>query len=86
MKRYILPLVLLLSCGCTNEIQNETVNSVICDVKKAYYNLQYALEAKKVAEDMVEKHAKGVLLSKTFKTDTRVYKYIYEFSRKKYNS
>ncbi len=33
-----------------------TVNSVICDVKTAYYNLQYALEAKKVAEDMVKKY------------------------------
>ena len=34
-----------------------TVNDVICEVKKAYYNLQYALEAKKVAEDMVVKYA-----------------------------
>ncbi|MBE7711024.1 MAG: TolC family protein [Cyanobacteria bacterium SIG31] len=30
-----------------------TVNDVVCEVKKAYYNLQYALEAKKVAQEMV---------------------------------
>lgn len=34
-----------------------TVNDVICEVKQAYYNLQYAIEAKKVAEDMVVKYA-----------------------------
>ena len=34
----------------------ETVNDVVCEVKKAYYNLQYAIEAKKVAEDMVKKY------------------------------
>lgn len=34
-----------------------TVNDVICEVKKSYYNLQYALEAKRVAEDMVAKYA-----------------------------
>ena len=34
-----------------------TVNDVICDVKNAYYNLQYALEAKRVAEEMVAKYA-----------------------------
>ncbi len=33
-----------------------TVNDVICEVKKAYYSLQYALEAKKVAEEMVERY------------------------------
>lgn len=33
-----------------------TVNDVVCEVKKAYYNLQYALEAKKVAEEMVQRH------------------------------
>lgn len=33
-----------------------TVNQVVCEVKKAYYNLQYALEAKKVAEYMVERY------------------------------
>lgn len=32
------------------------VNDVVCEVKKAYYNLQYALESKHVAEDMVEKY------------------------------
>lgn len=32
-----------------------TVNDVVYQVKEAYYNLQYALEAKKVAEDMVKK-------------------------------
>lgn len=33
-----------------------TVNEVICNVKKAYYALQYAYEAKKVAEDMVARY------------------------------
>lgn len=33
-----------------------TVNDVVCEVKKAYYNLQYALEAKKVAEEMVVRY------------------------------
>lgn len=33
-----------------------TVNEVVCEVKKAYYNLQYAIEAKKVAEEMVERY------------------------------
>lgn len=33
-----------------------TVNDVICEVKKAYYAFQYALEAKKVAEEMVERY------------------------------
>lgn len=32
------------------------VNQVVCDVKKAYYNLQYAIEAKKVAEEMVGRY------------------------------
>ncbi len=32
------------------------VNEVVCDVKKAYYNLQYALESKKVAQDMVNRY------------------------------
>ena len=34
-----------------------TVNEVICDVKTAYYNLQYAIEAKRVAEDAVARYA-----------------------------
>ena len=34
-----------------------TVNDVLCEVKKSYYYLQYAIEAKKVAEDMVAKYA-----------------------------
>ena len=34
-----------------------TVNDVICEVKTAYYNLQYAMEAKKVAEDSVARYA-----------------------------
>lgn len=34
----------------------EIVNEVICDVKKAYYNYQYALEAQKVAVEMVERY------------------------------
>ncbi len=33
-----------------------TVNDVICEVKKAYYAFQYALEAKKVAEEMVQRY------------------------------
>ena len=33
-----------------------TVNDVVCEVKKAYYNMQYALESKKVAEEMVERY------------------------------
>ena len=33
-----------------------TVNDVVCEVKKAYYNLQYAIEAKKVAQEMVERN------------------------------
>lgn len=33
-----------------------TVNNVVCEVKKAYYNLQYTLEAKKVAQEMVERY------------------------------
>jgi outer membrane protein TolC len=33
-----------------------TVNDVVCEVKKAYYNLQYTLEAKKVAEEMVSRY------------------------------
>ena len=32
------------------------VNDVVCEVKKAYYNLQYALEARKVAEEMVSRY------------------------------
>ena len=33
-----------------------TVNDVVCEVKKAYYNLQYALESRKVAQEMVERY------------------------------
>ena len=32
------------------------VNDVVCEVKKAYYSLQYALESRKVAEEMVERY------------------------------
>lgn len=32
------------------------VNDVVCEVKKAYYNLQYALESRKVAQDMVNRY------------------------------
>jgi len=32
------------------------VNDVVCEVKKAYYNLQYALESRKVALEMVERY------------------------------
>ncbi len=34
-----------------------TVNDVVCQVKTAYYNLQYAIEAKKVAQDSVARYA-----------------------------
>jgi len=33
-----------------------TVNDVVCEVKKAYYGFQYALEAKRVAEEMVDRY------------------------------
>ena len=33
-----------------------TVNDFICEVKKAYYNLQYTLEAEKVAQEMVSRY------------------------------
>ena len=33
-----------------------TVNDIVCEVKKAYYNLQYSLEARKVAQEMVERY------------------------------
>ena len=33
-----------------------TVNDVVCEVKKAYYGLQYALEAQRVAEEMVARY------------------------------
>lgn len=48
-----------------------TVNDVVCEVKKAYFNLQYSLEAKKVAEEMVQRYeafynqAKGFYLAGT---------------------
>ena len=48
-----------------------TVNDVVCEVKKAYYNLQYALEAKKVAAEMVSRYeafyeqAKGFYIAGT---------------------
>lgn len=46
-----------------------TVNDIVCEVKKAYYNLQYALESKKVADEMVARYeafynqAKGFYMS-----------------------
>ena len=43
-----------------------TVNDVICEVKKAYYNLQYAIEAKKVAEDSVARYASFYDQAKAF--------------------
>ena len=45
-----------------------TVNDVICEVKKAYYNLQYSLEAKKVAEEMVERYEAFYNQAKAFYT------------------
>lgn len=43
-----------------------TVNEVICEVKKAYYNLQYALESKKVAEEMVNRYESFYEQAKAF--------------------
>ena len=43
-----------------------TVNEVVCEVKKAYYNLQYALEAKKVAEEMVARYESFYNQAKAF--------------------
>lgn len=43
-----------------------TVNDVLCEVKKAYFNLQYAMEAKKVAEDMVRKYEISYEQAKAF--------------------
>lgn len=45
-----------------------TVNDVVCEVKKAYYNLQYAIEAKKVAEEMVERYEAFYNQAKAFYT------------------
>ncbi len=42
------------------------VNSVVCDVKKAYYNLQYSLEAKNVAEEMVARYESFYNQAKAF--------------------
>ena len=43
-----------------------TVNDVVCEVKKAYYNLQYALEARKVAQEMVERYESFYNQAKAF--------------------
>ncbi len=43
-----------------------TVNDVVCEVKKAYYSLQYALEAKKVAQEMVERYESFYNQAKAF--------------------
>lgn len=43
-----------------------TVNDVVCEVKKAYYNLQFALESKRVAEEMVEKYESFYNQAKAF--------------------
>lgn len=43
-----------------------TVNDVVCEVKKAYYNLQYSLEAKKVAEEMVARYESFYNQAKAF--------------------
>lgn len=44
------------------------VNDVVCEVKKAYYNFQYALEAQKVAQDMVERYEAFYNQAKAFYT------------------
>ncbi|MBR6126307.1 TolC family protein [bacterium] len=38
-------------------ILTSTINDVICDVKNNYYNLQYSLEAKRVAEESVLRYS-----------------------------
>ena len=38
-------------------ILTSTVNDVLCEVKNNYYNLQYATEAKRVAEEMVKRYS-----------------------------
>ena len=43
-----------------------TVNEVICEVKKAYYNLQYSLESRKVAEEMVVRYESFYNQAKAF--------------------
>ena len=43
-----------------------TINDVLCEVKKAYYNLQYAIAAKKVAQDMVKKYTDFYNQAKAF--------------------
>ena len=45
-----------------------TVNDVICEVKKSYYAFQYALEAKKVAEEMVQRYEAFYNQAKAFYT------------------
>lgn len=45
-----------------------TVNDVLCEVKKAYFNLQYAIEAQKVAQDMVNKYEISYEQAKAFYT------------------
>ncbi len=44
------------------------VNEIVCEVKKAYYNLQYALESRKVAEEMVERYESFYNQAKAFYT------------------
>ena len=43
-----------------------TINDVICEVKKDYYNFQYTLESKKIAEDMLEKYEAFYEQAKSF--------------------
>ena len=43
-----------------------TVNKVVCEVKKAYYNLQYAFEALKVAQEMVARYESFYEQAKAF--------------------
>ena len=45
-----------------------TVNDVLCEVKKAYYNLLYALEARNVAADMVNRYEISYEQAKAFYT------------------
>ena len=47
-------------------ILTSVVNDVVCEVKKAYYNFQYALEAEKVALDMLKKYEKFYNQAKSF--------------------
>ena len=51
-----------------NLILTETINDVICDVKRAYYYVLYSIEQKKVAQEMVERYQLFYEQAKAFYT------------------